>query len=103
MIDLLYFCLQGTFSVYEKFQEVLDFVTEHLCHQLPYVLYAPGTGSRLGEPEAEASLLDLGLVPSTLLTFSWHPDMADEIQQSLGPEAAFLKEETAALASSDLR
>ena len=27
--------------------------------------------------------MDLGLVPSTLLTFSWHPDMVDEIQSGL--------------------
>ncbi len=61
------FFQQGTFSVYEKFQDVMDFVTENLCHQLPFVLYATGTGGRLGEPEAETTLMELGLVPSSLL------------------------------------
>jgi len=61
------FFQQGTFSVYEKFQDVMDFVTENLAHQLPFVLYATGTGGRLGEPEAETTLMDLGLVPSSLL------------------------------------
>lgn len=94
--------LQGTFSVYEKFQDVMDFVTENLAHQLPFVLYATGTGGRLGEPEAETTLMDLGLVPSSLLTFSWHPDMADEIQSGLGTNDTFLKEEIAALAATEL-
>jgi hypothetical protein len=48
------------------------------------VLYDAVTGSRLGEPEADTTLFDLGLIPSTLLTFAWHPDMADEIQTRWG-------------------
>ena len=79
----------------------MDFVTENLLHQLPFVLYAAGSGSRLGEPECDSSLLDLGLVPSMLLTFSWHPDMVDEIQSGLGTNDAFLREDIAALAESD--
>lgn len=87
--------------MYERYQEVVDFVTENLLHQLPFVLYDAGSGSRLGEPECESSLIDLGLVPSTLLTFSWHPDMVDEIQSQLGNCDSFLREDIAALAESE--
>lgn len=101
MIVLLFY-YQGTFSVYEKFQDVMEFVTDNLLHQLPFVLYDAGSGGRLGDTEAEASLLDLGLVPSTLLTFSWHPDMIEEIQSGLGNTDSYLREDIAALASSEL-
>lgn len=93
--------LQGTFAVYEKFQDILDFVSDNLCLPLPFVLYAAGTGSRFGDGEAESTLMDLALVPSTLLTFSWHPDMVDEIQRSMGLNDTYLREDIAALATTD--
>ena len=87
--------------MYERFQEVIDFVTDNLLHQLPFVLYDAGSGGRLGDQEAESSLIDLGLVPSTLLTFSWHPDMIEEIQSGLGTSDSYLREDISALASSE--
>jgi hypothetical protein len=80
---------------------VFNFVTENLLHQLPFVLYDAGSASRLGDSDAESSLLDLGLVPSTLLNFSWHPDMAEEIQSGLGNIDTYLREDIAALAKSE--
>ena len=79
----------------------MDFVTENLLHQLPFVLYVAGTGSRLGDLEAESTLLDLGLIPSTLLTFAWHPEMAEEIQAGIGGSDLYLREDIAALAETN--
>merc|ERR1712066_780725 len=58
--------LQGTFSVYEQISAVLDFVTDHLESPLPYLLVDSATGARLGQEEADQTLLDLGLVPASL-------------------------------------
>lgn len=94
--------LQGTFSVYEKFKLVYDFVGDNLEHPLPFLLCdtCPGGQQRLeAEAARDASLMDLGLVPTAVLNFAWHPDMAQEIKSQLGPNAKFLKDEIAALAT----
>ena len=49
----------------------------------------------------ESSLTDLGLIPTSILNFAWHPDMAEEVKQQLGPNAAYLKDSIMALAKSD--
>ena len=92
------FLLQGTFSVYEKFRNVEEFVSDSLEHPLPFVLH----DNVLGEVcDKEASLIDLGLVPSSILSFAWHPEVAGEVKQQLGPNAAYLKDSILALAKSD--
>ncbi|XP_059469968.1 UBX domain-containing protein 6 [Neocloeon triangulifer] len=91
--------LQGTFNVYEKLETVLAFVRENLSfgdeeEPRPYVLTTP-TGQKLveGGPESGNMLLDLKLVPATILNFAWSKPCAP------GTEEAFLKQEILALMS----
>eukprot|EP00095_Tigriopus_kingsejongensis_P004109 maker-scaffold122_size333723-snap-gene-0.19 protein:Tk04109 transcript:maker-scaffold122_size333723-snap-gene-0.19-mRNA-1 annotation:"ubx domain-containing protein 6-like" len=85
--------LQGTFSVYERYRVVHDFVAECLETPLPFVLYEVGGGHRLEPSDYDSNLLDLDLVPSSKLTFAWHPDVADEVKAQLGPNPDYLKAE----------
>jgi len=94
--------LQGTFSVYEKFKMVEEFVADNLEHPLPFLLHdAAKSGQVLENESLESSLSDLGLIPSSILSFAWHPDVAEEVKQQLGPNAAYLKDSIMALAKSD--
>ena len=70
--------LQGTFSVYEDICRVFEFVTDCLEAPLPFLLVDSATGSRMDQEEV-GSLLDRGLVPASLLTFCWHPDIEGDI------------------------
>ena len=92
---------QGTFSVYEQFKMVEEFVTDCLHHPLPFVLHDSGHGQLDDEATKETSLFDLGLVPSSVLSFAWHPDVAAEVKSQLGPDAVYLQDNIAALAKSD--
>lgn len=65
--------------MYEQISAVLDFVTDHLESPLPYLLVDSATGARLGQEEADQTLLDLGLVPASLLNFCWDPDIERDI------------------------
>lgn len=83
--------LQGTFSVYEKFAEVLEFVQENLEYSgLPFVLTAP-TGHKFEEGDNDSSLADLRLVPATILTFQWDSSVAEEFSRA--GNCSFLKPE----------
>ncbi|XP_052758055.1 UBX domain-containing protein 6 [Galleria mellonella] len=92
--------LQGTFSVYERYNEIYEFVQENLEHSgLPFVLNTP-TGHKLSiDEDANKTLIDLRLVPATVLTFAWHHSVVDEIQKSpssnvyLKPEIMVLVQE----------
>nr|CAD7257045.1 unnamed protein product [Timema shepardi] len=80
--------LQGTFSVYEKFEDVTSFLRETLVEEdRPFVLTTP-TGHRLGPEEDSQTLVDLRLVPASVLIFSWDPPLvsADKQQLYLKPE-----------------
>ncbi|XP_063905926.1 UBX domain-containing protein 6 [Zophobas morio] len=87
--------LQGTFSVYEKFSEILDFVQDNLEHAgLPFILLAP-TGHKFEESDSESSLAQLKLVPAAILNFQWDSSIADEFARSgntsyLKPEVMLL-------------
>merc|ERR1712038_1463977 len=48
--------LQGTFSVYEQFKMVEEFVTDCLNHPLPFVLHDSGHGQLDDEATEETSL-----------------------------------------------
>jgi len=89
--------LQGTFSVYEKYAAVTDFVNESLECPLPFVLHDASHGGKLDTSEAsEKLLIDLKLVPSAILTFAWHPDVAKEVDMQLrqsGESPAYLHHE----------
>ncbi|KPI97762.1 UBX domain-containing protein 6 [Papilio xuthus] len=92
--------LQGTFSVYERYNEIHEFVQEHLEHgDLPFILNTP-TGHKLtSDEDGSKSLIDLRLVPATVLTFSWDPSILEEINNSpnkdvyLKPEVMMLVKE----------
>lgn len=45
---------------------------------LPFVLSMP-TGHKLEEADGEKTLVDLRLVPATILMFEWDPEYADAI------------------------
>ncbi|CAG9839959.1 unnamed protein product [Diabrotica balteata] len=91
--------LQGTFSVYEKFSEVLEFVKENLEHEgLPFVL-SLSTGHRLEESDKDSALLDLRLVPATILLFQWDPSIENDLKAA-GGNTAYLKPEVMLLVQS---
>lgn len=92
--------LQGTFGVYEKFQNVEDFVSECLEHPLPFILYdAAASGQAMDQECKENSLMELALVPTSILSFAWHPDVAEEVKSQLGPNAVYLRDDITALIS----
>lgn len=94
--------LQGTFSVYEKFKMVEEFVSDSLEHPLPFVLHDAANSGQVVEGENfDTSLTELGLIPTSILNFAWHPEVADEVKQQLGPNASYLKDSILALAKSD--
>ncbi|KRT85108.1 hypothetical protein AMK59_1532, partial [Oryctes borbonicus] len=64
--------LQGTFSVYQKFSDVIAFIQENLEHNCPFVLSSP-TGHKFEETDNENTLMQLRLVPATIITFQWDP------------------------------
>lgn len=86
--------LQGTFSVYETLSQVMELVTESLSSPLPYILVDSATGSRLGQEDMESSLLDLSLVPASLLNFCWDPEIeADLARSGQAAQLAYLRPE----------
>lgn len=71
--------LQGTFAVFEPVNAILEFVRENLDQSgLPFTLAMP-TGHKLEESDGEKTMVDLRLVPATILTFEWDPEFADAI------------------------
>ncbi|KAM3962225.1 LOW QUALITY PROTEIN: GDI interacting protein 3 [Aphomia sociella] len=92
--------LQGTFSIYERCNEIFEFVQENLEHSgLPFVLNTPTGHKLILEDDANKTLVDLRLVPATVLTFAWDNSVAEEIQRSpssnvyLKPEVMVLVQE----------
>ncbi|CAG4968625.1 unnamed protein product [Parnassius apollo] len=92
--------LQGTFSVYERYNEIHEFVQENLEHSgLPFILNTPTGHKLIPEEDGNKTLIDLRLVPATVLTFAWHPSIAEEINNSpnkdvyLKPEVMVLVQE----------
>ncbi|XP_075986324.1 GDI interacting protein 3 isoform X2 [Anticarsia gemmatalis] len=91
--------LQGTFSVYERYNEIHEFVQENLEHDLPFVLNTPTGHKLIIEEDANKTLIDLRLVPATVLTFAWHSSVAEQIHNSpnkdvyLKPEVMVLVQE----------
>ncbi|XP_068624208.1 UBX domain-containing protein 6 [Battus philenor] len=92
--------LQGTFSVYERYNEIHEFVQDNLEHSgLPFILNTPTGHKLILEEDGNKTLIDLRLVPATVLTFAWHPSVAEEIFQSpnkdvyLKPEVMVLVQE----------
>ncbi|KAL4713761.1 hypothetical protein ACJJTC_004292 [Scirpophaga incertulas] len=92
--------LQGTFSIYERYNEIHEFVQENLEHSgLPFVLNTPTGHKLILEEDSNKTLMDLRLVPATVLTFAWDSSVLDEINSSpnkdvyLKPEVMVLVQE----------
>ncbi|XP_046388902.1 UBX domain-containing protein 6 [Ischnura elegans] len=104
--------LQGTFSVYERFSTVVEFVQENLLvENKTFVLILP-SGDRIssvihpfesksaadkdndsgeGKPvEDDKTLMDLHLVPNAVLHFSWEKGTKDEREEYLKPDVMIL-------------
>ena len=72
----------------------MELVTESLSSPLPYILVDSATGSRLGHEDMESSLLDLSLVPASLLNFCWDPEIeADLARSGQAAQLAYLRPE----------
>ena len=86
--------LQGTFSVYETVGAVVEFLTEQLAMPLPYILVDSATGAKLGQGEdVEQTLVDLGLVPASLLNFCWDPEIERDMASQGADTNVYLKPE----------
>ncbi|XP_047510354.1 UBX domain-containing protein 6 [Pieris napi] len=89
--------LQGTFSVYERYMEIHEFVQENLEHSgLPFILNTPTGHKLLIEEDANKTLIDLKLVPATVLNFAWHSNVIEEINNSPNKDV-YLKPEVMVL------
>lgn len=86
--------------MYERYSEIHEFVQENLEHNgLPFILNTPTGHKIIYEEDANKTLIDLRLVPTTMLTFAWHSSVIDEINNSpnkdvyLKPEVMVLVQE----------
>lgn len=86
--------LQGTFGIYERVSEVMEFVRVNLVdEETPFALQT-ATGHRLTEEEYDQSLIDLKLVPASVLTFVWLNDNSKAHHATiLKPEIMILVQE----------
>ncbi|EFN74779.1 UBX domain-containing protein 1 [Camponotus floridanus] len=64
--------LQGTFSVHEKFQNVIEFVDENLIDDKVFFSLVTPDGIKLIEECYDKTLLELRLIPTAILEFSWN-------------------------------
>lgn len=76
---LIHFCfvVQGTFSVYEKYAAVLEFVKENLNCECDFTLLTE-LGRSFAPADHEKTLLDLRLVPATVLIFKPNTSSTDD-------------------------
>lgn len=82
--------LQGTFSVHEKFRNVVEFVAENLVdHREASFLLVTPDGIRLMEDCQDKTLLELRIIPTAILEFSWNTNDKENSNMPMG----YLKEE----------
>jgi len=84
--------IQGTFSVQEELSAVCEFVSEHLETPLPHQLADSVSGVRFLEDSLHSSLLDLGLVPASLLNFCWDAEIEADLAAT-GGEVGYLRDD----------
>lgn len=60
---------QGTFGVYEKLSDIIEFVKENVVSPENEFVLTTGTGHRLVEADYGKNLLELHLVPASILLF----------------------------------
>lgn len=82
--------LQGTFSVYEKYEEVVTFVKENLINDCEFSLLIPDIGKTLKLEDYCKTLMELRLVPATVLIFRAEQTAND-------PQLSYLKPDVVAL------
>ena len=82
--------------MYERYNEIHEFVRENLEHDLPFVLNTPTGHKLIHDEDANKTLIDLRLVPATILTFAWHASVAEQIHNSPNKDV-FLKPEVMVL------
>lgn len=76
--------LQGTFGVYEHLVDVFEFVQEYIVSNEEFIL-STATGQRMTDADMSKSLVELHLVPASILLFNWVVD--SPVQQAyLKPE-----------------
>lgn len=81
--------LQGTFSVHEKVKSVVEFVGENLIDpEAPFLLVTPD-GIKLANECHDKTLLELRLIPTAILEFSWNTTDKENSNMPAG----YLKEE----------
>ncbi|KAL2720906.1 UBX domain-containing protein 6 [Vespula squamosa] len=79
--------LQGTFSVHDKYKEVVEFVKENLINaDIPFLLLL--VGQKIRENDYDKTLLELRLIPACLLKFSYENVEGKNLDTSAG----YLKE-----------
>lgn len=79
--------LQGTFSVHDKYKEVVEFVKENLINaDIPFLLLL--VGQKIRENDYDKTLLELRLIPACLLKFSYEGVEGKKLDTSAG----YLKE-----------
>ena len=69
--------------MYEHLSDVFEFVQEHVVSNEEFVL-STATGQRMTDDDGPKTLVELHLVPATILLFNWVTDL---------PEQAYLKPE----------
>lgn len=88
--------LQGTFRAMEKLSTLLEFVRENLENDwLPFYISSQ-TGYKLSDENS--SLAELGLVPASIVNFSYDQEVMEEIAAERGAAqiTSYLKPETLA-------
>ncbi|CAH0746833.1 unnamed protein product [Bemisia tabaci] len=63
--------LQGTFGVYEKFGQVVEFVRDNLISEDALFSLQMLTGQTFTQEDNEKTLIELHLVPATVIVFAW--------------------------------
>ncbi|XP_020290494.1 UBX domain-containing protein 6 [Pseudomyrmex gracilis] len=71
--------LQGTFSVHEKLKNVIEFVDENLVDDKVSFLLITPDGIKLVEECREKTLLELRLIPTAILEFSWDSSVRENM------------------------
>ncbi|XP_075217334.1 GDI interacting protein 3 isoform X2 [Lycorma delicatula] len=82
--------IQGTFGIYEHVSDVYDFVRENLLDEESQFVLLTATGHRLTESDYGLTLIDLRLIPASVLTFVWISDHPIS-NSTLKPEVMLLQ------------
>lgn len=86
--------LQGTFYARASFSSLLEFIRNNLVVEwLPFHVVAPAAGGRIPDDQAEKTLAELGLVPSSVVNAAFDEDIVTQYRQSVGSDFYFIKDD----------